>query len=114
MINLSAGSIHGFMPFPDGVYLADSKLHGHGLFASKPLPPGLEFGITHVPDERFPNGLIRTAFGSFINHSFDPNCEMYEQGDTMRMRTTKDINKGEELTVDYRPWYSDEELSDYN
>jgi SET domain-containing protein len=110
---LVSSTIKGHNPLPDEVFIAESQIHGHGIFAAKQIPKGFDFGITHVADSRFDNGFIRTPFGGFINHSFTPNCRLYEIEDTLHIKTIKQIDEGEELSIDYRPWYSDEEVSSY-
>lgn len=110
---LQVNAINGHKPLPDGIYIDKSDIHGMGLFTNKKLESGYDFGITHVEDNRFPNGFIRTPFGGFINHSFSPNCELYEDGDTLHIKTVKEIEVGQELTIDYRPWYNDKELSSF-
>jgi SET domain-containing protein len=110
---LVKSDIHGHKPLPAEVYIAESPFHGHGIFAAKSIPADYDFGITHVADTRFPNGFIRTPFGGFINHSFEPNCRLLEIEDTLHIKTIKSIDKDQELTIDYRPWYSEEEVATY-
>ena len=113
MKNLVADNIGGHNPLPSHVYLAKSKLHGMGVFTEKPIHANHDFGITHVADDRFSNGFIRTPFGGFINHSNKPNCRIYELGDTLHIQTVAEIKAYEELTIDYRPWYKNEEVAKY-
>jgi hypothetical protein len=110
---LVASDIKGHNPLPDEVYIAKSQIHGHGIFVNVALPNGYDFGITHVADKRFANGFMRTPFSGFINHSLVPNCQIYEVADTLHIKTIKPINKNEELTIDYQPWYSDAEVASY-
>jgi SET domain-containing protein len=54
-------------------------------------------------DQVFPNGLIRTPLGGFINHSDDPNLILsYLNHGCWGIIAYKDINPGEELTLDYK------------
>ena len=94
-----------YSPLPDCLTISTSKLHGLGLFAAKQIPAAYDLGITHIEDARFPDESVRTPLGGFINHSLEPNCDLVEQGDLFRLITLRKINKGEELTVDYTPWY---------
>ena len=103
-----------YTPYPKEIELKQSKLHGFGIFATEAVAEGHDFGITHILDSRFPNGYSRTPLGAFINHSDTPNCEMYEIKNTWYMRTRKNIEIGDELTVDYRPWYDEKTLASYS
>ena len=67
------------------------------------------FGITHVRDTDFPTGVIRTPLGGFYNHSKTPNAETYDEGRLIKLRTTKNIKGGEEITSQYRLYSMDEE-----
>jgi len=61
------------------------------------------------------HGLERTPLGGFINHSEKSNCEKFQMitGNPNDekfwfIRTTKDVNAGEELTLTYE-WYNPKE-----
>ena len=90
-----------YRPLPHTLEILKSDIDGHGLFATEDIPAGTELGITHVKDERFMNNYIRTPLGGFFNHSEDPNCEAYIDGDYIRLKTIKPLRKGEELTAFY-------------
>lgn len=105
--------IEGHRPLPDGVYIAPSSVHGMGIFAEKVISKGHDFGITHVADDRFPDGYIRTPFGAYINHSYEPNCEVLEVRDTLHIRAINNIAPNEELTLNYAPYYTEDELANY-
>ena len=90
-----------YRPLPHTLEILKSGIDGHGLFATEDIPMGTELGITHVKDERFMNNYIRTPLGGFFNHSEDPNCEAYIDGDYIRLKTIKPLRKGEELTAFY-------------
>jgi SET domain-containing protein len=52
------------------------------------------------------NGLIRTPIGGFLNHAEDANCLLdlvhdWDDCQIYHVITTRDIEKGEELTLDY-------------
>ncbi len=91
-----------YRPLPEFLTITGSGIDGLGLQALAPLEANLELGICHIRDERFENGYSRTPLGGFINHSVSPNCEAYESGDFLRLRTIKNIEAGEELTLYYR------------
>ena len=90
-----------YKPLPDFLEIRKSKVDGHGLFTNKDLSSGQILGITHIKDDRFQNGYIRTPLGGFFNHSEDPNCEAYIEEDFIKLRTIKQIKKDEELTATY-------------
>jgi len=90
-----------YRPLPSFLYIARSEIDGHGLFASEPIEAQTVLGISHVQDERFENGYIRTPLGAFFNHSEDPNCEAYKEGDFIMLKTIKQINANTELTAFY-------------
>lgn len=90
-----------YMPLPDCLTIKQSGIHGLGLYATKNIPAKCNLGITHVKDIRFEDGYIRTALGSFFNHSETPNCEVIYDFDFIYLKTLVDINAGEELTCFY-------------
>ena len=90
-----------YRPLPDFLYISRSEIEGHGLFTSKLIEAGVVLGITHVEDKRFENDYIRTPLGGFFNHSEDPNCEAFIEGDYILLKTIKEIKSGEELTAFY-------------
>ena len=90
-----------FEPLPFSLTIKESPIHGLGLFASKKIISKKELGITHVKDKRFSHGYIRTPLGGFFNHSVTPNCEAVYGGDFIKLSTIKNINLGDEITVDY-------------
>ena len=90
-----------YRPLPDFLRIQSSAIDGHGLFTTKQLLSGSELGVTHVKDSRFEDGYIRTPLGGFFNHSDDPNCEAYVEGDFIKLRVIKNIEAGEELLAFY-------------
>jgi len=90
-----------YTPLPDGVTIADSGIHGLGVFAQRSFSAGHEFGITHVADERFEDGYIRTPLGGFYNHSEDPNCEVVTANSIRKLYSTRTIQAGDEITARY-------------
>jgi hypothetical protein len=62
---------------------------------------GEEFYIKK--DTIFPNGLIRTPLGGFINHSADGNVNLvYMNSGMWGLIANRDIKAGEEITTDYQ------------
>ena len=94
-------SLTVYRPLPNYLQILQSPIEGHGLFTIKDLPQNLEIGVTHVKDGRFVDDYIRTPLGGFFNHSDDPNCEAYVINDMIKLKTIKQIEAGEELTVHY-------------
>ena len=96
-------------PLPDFLTIKESKIEGLGIFASKDIKEGSDLGISHVYDDRFPDGYIRLPIGAFINHHEMPNCKAtVSESDPLlgklkhiRIISIKDIEKGEEITLDY-------------
>ena len=91
-----------YRPLPEGLTIRESAIEGLGLFATKDFPAGHEFGVTHVADERFDDGYIRTPLGGFYNHSDEPNCEAQERNGMRYLVALRDIEAGEELTATYQ------------
>jgi hypothetical protein len=83
------------MPEGHFVELRDSKIHGKGLFATKPF----KIGEIICPGRL--NGK-RTPGGRFINHSFNANIKPIKNGDDIYAIAIKNINVNDELLVDYR------------
>ncbi len=90
-----------YRPLPDYLAIAPSVIEGTGLITLKEIKANHEFGITHVKDERFEDGYIRTPLGGFFNHSEDPNCEAYIEDDFIKLKSIKKIKQGEEITAKY-------------
>jgi len=84
------------------VRTSESPIHGHGLFATCPIPANQIILPARI------NGL-RTQAGRYTNHSANPNARMEgdENGD-IYLISNRDIEGckggelGEEITVDYR------------
>lgn len=90
-----------FKPIPSYLTIKKSAIHGLGLFAIQEIKAGVELGITHVKDNRFLHGYIRTPLGGFFNHSSEPNCEAVYENDFIKIKTLSIVNSDDEITVDY-------------
>lgn len=96
-------------PLPKSLTIAQSKIEGVGLFATEVIEKGTDLGISHVQDDRFPDGFIRLPLGGFVNHHEIPNAKavLHEDDPAMgniqhiRIITTKEISIGEEVTIKY-------------
>ena len=107
------------------LYLADSSIHGHGIFADKDYFKGdtiemcpylivnedsikedciLHNYIFYSPSEDDTDFLIPLGYAMIYNHSFKPNAE-WEISETdnrfVRFFAVKDIKKDEEIVHDY-------------
>lgn len=91
-----------YRPLPEGLTIKESGIEGLGLFATKPFSKGYEFGITHIKDDRFPEGHIRTPLGGFYNHSESPNCESVVKDDYQYLVALEDIEADTKLTSSYK------------
>ena len=90
-----------YRPLPNSLTIDKSFIEGLGLFAKNNLSVNTQLGVSHIKDDRFENGYIRTPLGGFVNHSDNPNCEFYKDGDYIKLRTIRNINEGNELTAEY-------------
>ena len=91
-----------YRPLPKQLTIKQSVIDGLGLYSTESLYPGQYLGITHVANDRFENGYIRTPLGGFINHSEEPNCEVREDVDgNLMLFTLRPILPNEELTLKY-------------
>jgi len=90
------------------IYVADSPIHGRGLFARKYIGAGELIGVLngaptstdgeHVLWLDEENGFHVQCDFRFINHSDEPNAAYY---DTLEVWALTDIAPGEEITHDY-------------
>ena len=87
-----------YKPLPFYLTIKKSEIHGLGLYSLTEIPKDTTIGMTHIQIE---NDLIRTPLGGFINHSEKPNCERKEHNNRWFLKTIKNIDKDEELTLEY-------------
>ncbi len=59
------------------------------------------------------DGETETNTARYINHSCDPNVEAEVDGDRILIHAARDIEKGEELLIDYGDEYFDEFIRPY-
>jgi len=88
-------------------YVAESPIHGKGLFASKPVKANVSLGrlqgmltendSTYVLWLNKKIGLEITNEFRFINHDTNPNCALTDT----EVVTLRAVEKDEELTHDY-------------
>lgn len=94
---------------PDkNLYVADSTIHGKGLFANNFIPEGTVLGTVqgeytdtdgdHVLWIDADTGFHVQCDFRYINHSENPNAVYY---DTLEVCALRDIQPGEEITHNY-------------
>ena len=86
-------------------YIDNSDIQGIGAFADNDYSAGTVMGKLHD----MPNGIGKGGrdynfyeLGKSYNHSDTPNCENLLHNNTRYLVTIQPIQKGEELTADYR------------
>ena len=62
-----------YRPLPHFVTIKKSPIEGLGLYATEDIKANSFIGLTHIQDNSFENGYIRTPLGGFYNHSNNPN-----------------------------------------
>jgi len=95
---------NNYRPLPTGLYIGMSDIEGNGLFSKQFIEKGKELGISHIKNNSgdFHSNYIRTPLAGFANHQPDtPNSTRYECGEYLKMKTILDIQKGDELTLNY-------------
>ena len=90
-----------YRPLPPYLTIKDSEIDGLGLFTKENIDSNFMIGVTHVRDNRFEDGFVRTPLGGFFNHSESTNCEVITEGDFIKLKTLRNITAGEELTAKY-------------
>ena len=90
-----------YRPLPPYLTIGKSEIEGNGLFATDNIDAKFTIGVTHVRDDRFEDGYIRTPLGGFFNHSETPNCEVFHTDEFIYLKTITEIKVGEELTATY-------------
>tara|TARA_Y100000590_G_C14832619_1_gene680743 strand:- start:49 stop:372 length:324 start_codon:yes stop_codon:yes gene_type:complete len=90
-----------YRPLPENLTIKQSNIEGLGLFAKVKIIKNTVLGVSHVKSEDAEDGFLRTPLGGFINHSNNPNCIKKENSHNLYLKTVKDIEEGEELTLKY-------------
>jgi hypothetical protein len=106
-------NISHFTPLSSYLTVGKSKIHGLGIIVISDIEKGVDLGISHIMNDKYKDGLIRTPLGGFINHSDNPNSKYKVEGDNLKIITLRQIKKGEEVFVSYRGWYSDKILDTF-
>ena len=90
-----------YKPLPKEVTIKKSNIDGLGLFATTKIKTKTILGITHISNQSYENGFIRTPLGGWINHSETPNCELIKIGPYYYLITSVDLLPDEEITLKY-------------
>ncbi len=103
-VKLESENPYDQIKMPLGFYkfqLAESPIHGKGVFACSPYEAGELIGEANI-------GGNRTPLGRYTNHSASPNSKMVYRSGNIYLYADKNIQGqmggmvGEEITVDYR------------
>ena len=81
--------------------LRTSDVHGRGIFATESLPANKVLFETHKKTSGAFEWLNLVPNCSY-NHSNEPNCRSLTLGDFKYLVTLWEVEKGEELLVNYR------------
>ena len=84
-----------------------SNIHGNGIFTTKfikkwsKIDVGIKYYFFFIP--------LITKFGSMINHSYKPNCELLRDKSKYWIISSEDLEFDIELTLNYNkcPWFID-------
>ena len=76
-----------YRPLPHFVTIKKSPIEGLGLYATKDIKANSFIGLTHIQDNNFENGYIRTPLGGFYNHSNNPNVRRVVSDELPRIKS---------------------------
>jgi hypothetical protein len=79
----------------DNFKIEASQIHGNGVIATVKILNGEPINAAFLPDMKI------TKFGAHLNHSSQPNAITKKNGDYRITYALKDIDPGDEITVDY-------------
>ena len=87
----------------DKVYLSESEIDGVGLFAKENIPKGFIIHATHYYHEKHQQWVNITPNYKYNHSKLRANCEILtqEKPAAKALSSLREINKGEELLVDY-------------
>ena len=102
-------------------YISDSPIHGKGVFASVKINKDSDLGIIILngvamkmyrryehdrifKDHRGEEFKEHRGLARFLNHSDTPNAEIIVNNNSCSLKTIKEINEGDEITANYRPF----------
>jgi len=103
---MKGGSLQ-YKPLHESLTIKPSHTQGLGVFACKAIPKETDLGITHLKSKdlsyHFPQNIIRTPLGGFLNHSDNPNSYIEQEGPVWYLVTLFDIPKDTEILIKYFP-----------
>ena len=81
-----------YRPLPNFVTIKKSPIEGLGLYATKDIKANSFIGLTHIQDNNFENGYIRTPLGGFYNHSNSPNVRRVVSDELPKIKSGEQID----------------------
>ena len=91
-------SVDGYLG--DMIELKPSEIHGEGLFAKYDIEKDFDLQQVHVHHPE--HGWVNIKPNYRFNHSESPNCEIVHIDNFNYLYSSRRIEEGEELLVDYR------------
>jgi len=89
----------------DNYEIKPSDIEGVGAFSKEPFEKGAFINFCAEPRQIFHDGIkvhsMINSFGKYINHSKNPSCHVKRIGPKHAVFTSRKLNAGEEITVDY-------------
>ncbi len=106
------------------VEVKKSKTHGMGLFSKKFIPAGFVFGTAVIDkslagefekkdlygayDRKYNQlNIFQIGGARYLNHSLNPNTRCQKKNKIIIATAIKDINPGEEITINYFDYFSE-------
>ena len=81
-----------YKPLPKCLTIKKSPIEGLGLYATKDIKANSFIGLTHIQDNNFENGYIRTPLGGFYNHSNSPNVRRVVSDELPKIKSGEQID----------------------
>jgi hypothetical protein len=79
--------------------LSKSPIHGIGIFSKSHLLPHTNLGVAQIRNRE--NQYNITTLGKYHNHSSSPSCYNKMIGNKRYLFTSRSMDPGEEITIDY-------------
>lgn len=79
--------------------IAKSNIAGEGVFADQDISKGTCLGLAHIMEGSKLKKI--TDLGAKHNHSMEPNCRSIKISNKRYLFANRDLQEGEEITVDY-------------